>query len=77
MSTTSKSARISVQTCAQQLGVHRNTVVREIEAGRLPAIRVGAGGLYKVLPEDLEAYIARNTVTAVTKESQCLEPTHN
>lgn len=46
---------ISVPQVAQELGVHRSLVYREIKAGRLPALRVGTKVL-RVSREALAAY---------------------
>lgn len=52
---------------AAMLDVHQATVYRDIEAGRLKALRVGAGrGALRVLPPALDAYLALLEVRAVS-----------
>jgi excisionase family DNA binding protein len=44
---------------AKMLDVHPTTVYRDIEAGRLSALRVGTKkGALRILPEALDAYLA-------------------
>lgn len=51
---------------AALLDVHPVTVYRAIEAGRLRALRIGAGrGALRILPEALDAYLALLEVRAV------------
>jgi excisionase family DNA binding protein len=51
---------------AALLDVHPATVYRDIEAGRLKALRVGEGkGALRILPEALSAYFALLEVRAV------------
>lgn len=52
------SARLALRTAevADQLGVHRATVQRWIADGSLTSVRVG--GVVRVLPADLEAFLA-------------------
>lgn len=45
----------SVAEVADMLGVHRNTVHREVQRGRLHSVRVGR--LRRFRREDIEAYI--------------------
>ena len=45
---------LSVEDVAAELGVHRRTVYAYINAGRLPAVRIGKG--WKVHRERLEAF---------------------
>ena len=52
---------------AAMLDVHQATVYRDIEAGRLRALRVGAGrGSLRIMPEALDAYLALLEVRAVS-----------
>ena len=51
---------------AAMLDVHQATIYRDIEAGRLRALRVGSGkGALRILPEAFDAYIALLEVRAV------------
>jgi excisionase family DNA binding protein len=51
---------------AAMLDVHQATIYRDIEAGRLKALRVGAGkGALRILPAALDAYLALLEVRAV------------
>lgn len=51
---------------AAMLDVHQATVYRDIEAGRLKALRVGSGkGALRILPAALDAYLALLEVRAV------------
>lgn len=44
---------------ARILDVHQSTIYRDIEAGRLRALRVGTGkGALRILPDALDAYLA-------------------
>ncbi|MEO6874391.1 MAG: helix-turn-helix domain-containing protein [Opitutaceae bacterium] len=52
---------ISLQEAAQQLGVHRRTLEREIQRGRFPStIRIGRA--VRVLMTDFERYMATQAV---------------
>lgn len=53
---------------AAMLGVHQATIYRDIEAGRLKALRVGAGkGALRILPAALDAYFALLEVRATAE----------
>lgn len=53
---------------AAMLDVHPVTVYRDIEAGRLKALRVGAGkGALRILPAALDAYLALLEVRAAAE----------
>lgn len=53
---------------AALLDVHPATVYRDIESGRLKALRVGSGkGALRILPEALDAYLALLEVRAVAE----------
>jgi excisionase family DNA binding protein len=53
---------------AAMLDVHQATVYRDIEAGRLKALRVGSGkGALRILPAALDAYFALLEVRAVAE----------
>jgi excisionase family DNA binding protein len=53
---------------AAMLDVHQATVYRDIEAGRLKALRVGSGkGALRILPDALDAYFALLEVRAVAE----------
>ena len=55
---------------AAMLDVHQATVYRDIEAGRLKALRVGSGkGALRILPAALDAYLALLEVRAVVTPS--------
>jgi excisionase family DNA binding protein len=55
---------------AAMLDVHQATVYRDIEAGRLKALRVGSGkGALRILPDALDAYLALLEVRAVIAPS--------
>lgn len=47
----------SVAELAELLGVHRNTIHREVRRGRLVSVRVGK--LRRFRPEDVETYLER------------------
>lgn len=49
---------------AERLGVSRMTVKRLVDAGDLVALKVGARGLLRFTPADLERYIAEHTTGA-------------
>lgn len=52
---------------ARILDVHQSTVYRDIESGRLRALRVGTGkGALRILPDALDAYLMLLEVRAVT-----------
>jgi excisionase family DNA binding protein len=52
---------------AALLDVHQATIYRDIECGRLKALRVGAGkGALRIMPAALDAYLALLEVRAVT-----------
>lgn len=52
---------------AAMLDVHQATIYRDIEAGRLKALRVGSGkGALRILPAALDAYLALLEVRAVS-----------
>lgn len=52
-----------VSEVADMLDVHPVTIYRDIEAGRLRALRVGSKkGALRILPPDLDAYVALLTV---------------
>lgn len=54
---------------ARILDVHQSTIYRDIESGRLRALRVGVGkGALRILPDALDAYLALLEVRAVTTE---------
>ena len=51
---------------AAMLDVHQATVYRDIEAGRLKALRVGSGkGALRILPAAFDAYLALLEVRAI------------
>ena len=53
---------------AALLDVHQATVYRDIEAGRLKALRVGTGkGALRIMPAALDAYLALLEVRAVAE----------
>jgi excisionase family DNA binding protein len=53
---------------AAMLDVHQSTIYRDIEAGRLKALRVGAGkGALRILPAALDAYLALLEVRATAE----------
>lgn len=55
---------------AAMLDVHQATIYRDIESGRLRALRVGSGkGALRILPEALDAYLALLEVRAVAVPS--------
>lgn len=52
---------------AKMLDVHVATIYRDIEAGRLRALRVGSGkGALRILPAALDAYLALLEVRPTT-----------
>lgn len=48
---------LTLRQAAIYLGVHDNTIRRWIKMGTLPALRVGAGGHFRVKPSDLDALV--------------------
>lgn len=51
---------------AAMLDVHQATIYRDIEAGRLKALRVGSGkGALRIMPDALADYLALLEVRAV------------
>lgn len=58
-SATVRTKPFRVSEVADMLDVHPVTVYRDIEAGRLRALRVGSKkGALRILPPDLDAYLA-------------------
>ena len=57
---------LTLEEVAQQLRVTRRTVKRYIALGQLEAVRVGGG--YRVRPEALGRYIARNILPETDKK---------
>jgi len=60
---------VTVAEAAALLRVSENTIRNAIRAGQLPALRVGIGkkgGAYRILQEDLEAFVARCKERIVT-----------
>jgi len=52
---------LNVEDIAAELGINKMTVYRMLEAGTIPAYRFGR--LYRVKPEDLDAYIRDSRVS--------------
>jgi excisionase family DNA binding protein len=53
---------------ATLLDVHQATVYRDIEAGRLKALRVGTGkGALRIMPDAYAAYLAQLEARAVSE----------
>lgn len=58
---------------ANLLDVHRATVYRDIESGRLEAHRIGSGsGAIRIAPEDFEKYRAYTKTKAVTRRAEAV-----
>lgn len=58
-SATVRTKPFRVSEVADMLDVHPVTIYRDIEAGRLRALRVGSKkGALRILPADLDAYVA-------------------
>lgn len=56
---------------AALLDVHRATVYRDIESGRLEAHRIGSGsGALRIEPEDYEKYRAYTKAKAATRQDE-------
>jgi len=53
---------LSVEDIADELGINKMTVYRLLDAGTIPGYRFGR--LYRVKPEDLDAYIRNSQVPA-------------
>ena len=45
---------LGIDALVQRWGVHRNTVIREIQRGRLRAVKIGHN--WRVSPQSLRAY---------------------
>jgi excisionase family DNA binding protein len=59
---------------AAMLDVHQATIYRDIEAGRLRALRVGSGkGALRILPDAVDAYLALLEVRAVSSAAALVE----
>lgn len=57
---------LRVAEIAALLDVHQSTIYRDIESGRLRALRVGTGkGALRILPEAFDAYLALLEVRCV------------
>jgi excisionase family DNA binding protein len=54
-----KRSLLSPAEIAELLGVHRASVYRRIQAGELPAIRLGGDGPLRVHGDDLEAWLTQ------------------
>lgn len=52
---------LNVDDIADALGINKMTVYRLLEAGTIPSYRFGR--LYRIRPEDLDAYIRGSRVT--------------
>jgi len=52
---------LNVEDIAAELGINKMTVYRMLEAGTIPSYRFGR--LYRVKPEDLDAYIRDSRVS--------------
>lgn len=63
---------LGVREVATRLGVHRNTVIRMIGRGDLPATKVG--GTWKVTEAELEQYL-RNRASEGSAASTVADPT--
>jgi len=59
---------LTVGDVAQLCQVHRKTVTRAIQAGRLRAVRLGRRGAYRIKPEDLDQWIADSAIGETTSE---------
>ena len=53
---------LTVGDVAEMCQVHRKTVTRAIQAGRLRAARLGARGAYRLRPDDVERWFVESTV---------------
>lgn len=62
---TSRIRPYRVAEVAELLDVHESTVYRDIDAGRLRALRIGSKrGALRILPVDFDAYVASMTTAA-------------
>ena len=55
---------MTVGDVAEMCQVHRKTVTRAIQSGRLRAARLGARGAYRLRPEDVDRWVAESVVEA-------------
>ncbi len=54
-------AMLTIEAVAEELDVHRKTVLRLIASGELPAYRIRT--TYRIRPEDLDKLLRRGRVT--------------
>jgi excisionase family DNA binding protein len=61
-----KERLLTVGDVAEMCQLHRKTVTRAIQSGRLRAARLGARGAYRLRPDDVDQWVAESTVDPVT-----------
>jgi len=57
-----KERLLTVGDVAEMCQVHRKTVTRAIQSGRLRAARLGARGAYRLRPDDVDQWLADSVV---------------
>ena len=60
---------LTVGDVAEMCQVHRKTVTRAIQSGRLRAARLGARGAYRLRPDDVDRWVADSVVRPVAVAS--------
>ncbi len=65
---------LTVCDVAEMCQVHRKTVTRAIQSGRLRAARLGARGAYRLRPEDVDRWVADSLVESVAVASPRARP---
>jgi excisionase family DNA binding protein len=56
---------LTVGDVAEMCQVHRKTVTRAIQSGRLRAARLGARGAYRLRPDEVDRWLADSVVEPV------------
>jgi len=62
---------LTVGDVAEMCQVHRKTVTRAIQSGRLRAARLGARGAYRLRPADVDQWLANSVVEPVAAGPPC------
>jgi excisionase family DNA binding protein len=69
-----KERLLTVGDVAEMCQVHRKTVTRAIQSGRLRAARLGARGAYRLRPADVDRWVADSVVEPAAFASQRARP---
>ena len=63
---------LSVAELAERLGVHRNTIHREVRRGRLQSVKVGK--LRRFRPQDVETYLSGSRLADLSPGREVGDP---